>query len=147
LDVIRNRGAPLNKIITPSLIATSLDVATAADDPLIGTYISETRENFGSDDPGEFKIIITKPSEKYLFSLFHKEVSKGSIEAIPCDIEEEDYLSNRAPGRALALCVQDGHELSPLFSYAENGITVTRPYKKKYYARVGWAIRGFKKIT
>lgn len=136
----------MERAILLALIATSFNTATAAEDPMIGTFLSESRENFGSDDPGEFKIIITKPGDKYFFSLFHKGVAKGSIEAIPCDTKEEDYLKFRAPGQALTICKQDGKLVFPLFSYAENGITVTRPYKTKYYARVGWAIRGFRKL-
>ncbi len=152
--LFRTYGGLLKEIIlvVAALAATGTTAAIA--DPLIGTFVSESRENFGSDDPGEFRLEITKQSQNYRVQVFHKGAPKGGGELVPCDTKKEGYLNNRAPGPALALCNEDRGMQHPFFSYAENGITVTRPhgppetrvYKTKYYARMGWAIRGFKKI-
>jgi hypothetical protein len=146
-QTIKGRALMKSYLLLTVFLAFSTS-SMATSDPLIGEFLSENRENFGSDDPGEYKLVVSKLNEKYQVSLFHKGINKGSIEAFTCDIKQEDYLNNRAPGVAKVICKMDRtQQIWPLLSYAENGISVLgREYKTKYYARIGWAVRGFKKL-
>jgi len=140
------------------------------EDAFLGSYESETRENFGTDTYGEYKIDITSPGPgRYWAKLLRGSRLLVDREVFPCDVSEEPYLGFRPGGDAKVLCVA---HLDPFLSYAESGLNVPavdidlakvisgaasmpeRPTYKlvhrnaKYYARVNyaWAIYGFRKV-
>lgn len=137
-----------------------------AEDLFVGSYDSETRENFGRDTYGEFKIAISLlEPRKYVATVSRGSRLIGRSELTRCSESDEPYLANRPKGRAEVLCSQPG---MAFISFAENGIFVpavdmealskggasgANPpkfklvhRKAKYYARVGWGIFGFRKV-
>ena len=137
-----------------------------AEDLFVGSYESESRQNFGTDTYGEYKIEISAlGSGRYRASVSRGSQSLGKAEVFPCAVSDEPYLGNRPTGRAEVLCSKPG---LAFMSYAENGIIVPaldvtpvakdestrsgspqmKPIHRKarYYARVGWGIYGFRKI-
>jgi hypothetical protein len=144
-----------------------------AEDLFIGSFESETRENFGSSTPGEYRIEVALVSkDRYLATMFHRGHLLGKKELVTCPVKSEGYLSTRAPGRAEVLCFEEFH--SGAISYSENGIVVTvikpkysqnpglvaqeglkpgdpslfepRLYKAKYYAHIAGFFYGFRKV-
>lgn len=145
IRVLTNSSVLSTLILLSSLHCTS----AAATDLFLGKFASETRENFGSDNPGEYTLDVTAKGKNYVIAMSHNGVSKGSVEATPCNAADEGYLSDRPAGEARVLCRAGEVTPTPLLSYSENGIKITvtgKSYKTKYYARIGWAIRGFRKI-
>jgi len=150
----------------------------ASDESLfVGVFESETRENFGSDTQGEYRIeIVAVSKDKYTATIFHRGKELGRQELVSCPVESEDYFRNRAAGRAEVLCPSGGYGPPHGFiSYAENGINVaavkqryaknpelvqqdglkpgdpslfeSRHFKTKYYAHVQWFFYGFRKVS
>jgi hypothetical protein len=141
-----------------------------------GVFESETRENFGSDTPGEWRIEVVAPSSgKYLATLNRSDKLIGQQELVRCSEEKEGYLRSRPARRAEVLCADLGFGSSYAFlSYAENGIDVPavrqryidnpdlvkqeglnpgdpalfeiRHHSAKYYAHAQWAFYGFRKL-
>lgn len=137
-----------------------------ADKLFVGSYESETRENFGTDTYGEYKIEISAIGPgKYMATMSQGLRSLGRAEIFPCAAVNEPYLAGRPGGLGEVLCSRPG---TAFISYAENGIIVpafdmtpiakgeanpSKPptmknvhRKAKYYARAGWGIYGFRKI-
>jgi hypothetical protein len=127
-----------------------------------GTFESENRENFGTDNPGEYRMVVTAvTSQKYNIATYHNGTLQSQQQVSRCAEKDESYLSRRPPGRAEVLCATPGQGS---FAYAENGIDVqtfsARPkgspesneppklkrHKAKYYAHVGWAVYAFRKV-
>lgn len=152
--------------IASLVIALGAFGSAHAKDLFVGSYDSETRENFGRDTYGEFKIEISSLGpRKYLATVSQGSRSLGRAEVFPCAESAEPYLANRPKGRAEVLCSQSG---GAFISFAENGIIVPavdmdavakgqasssnpptfKPVHRraKYYARVGWGIYGFRKV-
>jgi len=136
--------------VAMSLVLLARAAIAAPPDLFVGKFVSETRQNFGSDNPGEYVIDVRKQGEKYVLSYSHKGTSMFSVEGVPCSPDNEAYLAERPPGEARTLCaVQDKNVPSPILSYSENGIKIPRigtAYKTQYYARIQWTIRGFRKV-
>jgi len=148
----------------------------AGEELFVGTFESETRENFGSSTPGEYRIeVVAVAGGKYEATTFHRGKVLGKQELIRCPVEREDYLRSRPPGRAEVLCSERGYGSPfPVLSYSENGIVVpaikekyarnpelvtqeglkpgdpslfeARRHKTQYYARVSWFMYGFRKV-
>jgi hypothetical protein len=133
------------------ILALVAHAAVAAPpDLFVGRFVSETRQNFGSDDPGEYVIDVRKQGEQYVLTFSHKGQGMFIVEAGPCNVDSESHLSQRPPGKARTLCdFQDRNYPLPVLSYSEGGIKVPRvgtSYKTQYYARIQWAILGFRKV-
>ncbi|WP_157354293.1 surface-adhesin E family protein [Aromatoleum toluclasticum] len=125
---------------------------TSFDELFVGTFASETRENFGADQFGKYVIEITKKDDGYSLSystdgrpLFTIDVQKCSEESL----KARYYHYYALPGELKALC---GPRKSVQMFYAQNGIKISEQgpvkeatYKTQYYANVQWAIYGFKK--
>lgn len=143
--------------------------AEGSRDLFVGVYESESRENFGTDTPGEYRIeIVALTSDRYMAKLLRGNRTLFHQEVFACDQSSESYLGGRPPGRAEVLCSKPGYGF---LSYSENGIVLMLPdvsatpvpkdpsgqramtplrakhHKTKYYARVdtAWAIYGFRK--
>jgi len=113
----------------------------AADEDLfVGVFESETRENFGSSTPGEWRIEVVAPSTgKYVATFYRSEALLGQFELVPCAEEKEGYFMNRPAGRAEVLCRDIGAgSFYAFLSYAENGINVPA-IKQKYIDNPGLA--------
>lgn len=147
-----------------------------AEDRFVGVFESESRENFGSSTPGEYRINIEPISAgKYMATMYHRETELWKQALITCPIESEAYLNRRPPGPAEVLCTEPKYGKPYGFiSYAENGISVRavkpkyaknpelvkqeglkpgdpalfelRHHKAKYYAHVTWFFYGFRKV-
>ena len=132
------------------LVLAARAAVAAPPDLFVGRFVSETRQNFGSDDPGEYVIDVQRQGEKYTLSYSHKGAKMFTREGVQCSPDSEGYLSERPPGEAKTLCnAQEKNHASPLLSYSENGIKIPRigtSYKTQYYARIQWAIRGFRRV-
>jgi len=105
------------------------------EDPFIGTFESESRANFGSGTPGEWRIevVYLRDRGKYEAALYRKGTLIGKNYLVYCSEDKEDYLRQRPPGHAEVLCADDGSKfLHGFLSYAENGINVT-VIKPKYF--------------
>jgi hypothetical protein len=150
--------------------------AVLAEDLFVGVFESETRANFGSDTPGEYRIEISLISEdKYFAKIYHRGKMLGEQKLIRCAVEGEDYFNARPAGHAEVLCEDRGYGTPHgVISYAENGIYVpavkakyvknpelvkqeglkpgdpslfeSRHHKAKYYAHVSWFFYGFRKV-
>lgn len=149
----------------------------SGEDLFLGVFESETRENFGTDTQGEYRIeVVSAPNNKYAATFYHRGKILFKAELVRCPVESEGYLKGRAPGRAEVLCF-DERSGSPygVLSYSENGIHVPvvkpkyaqnpelvkqeglqpgdpslfelRHWKAKYYARGQWFIYGFRKVS
>lgn len=126
---------------------------TPFDELFVGTFASETRENFGADQLGKYVIEIAKKDDGYSLTysmdgrpLFTVDVHKCSEESL----KARYYHSYALPGELKALC---GPLKSVQIFYAQNGIKISEQapvkeatYKTQYYANVQWAIYGFKKV-
>ena len=65
-----------------------------AEDLFVGSYDSETRENFGRDAYGEFKIEISSLGpHKYLATVSQGPRPLGRAEVFPCAESDEPYLA------------------------------------------------------
>jgi len=146
--------------------------SAGGDDLFLGVFESETRQNFGSDTPGEWRIQVVAPSKgKYVATLYRDGKLIGKQELVPCSEDKEGYLRSRPSGHAEVLCSDAG---GGFLSYVENGIYVpavkqkyienpglakqeglrpgdpsffeTRHHKAKYYAHAQWAFYGFRKV-
>jgi hypothetical protein len=148
-----------------------------AEDLFVGSFESETRENFGSSTPGEYRIeVVSASKDKYVATTYHRGKILGKQELVTCPVESEDYLNNRAPGRAEVLCSDKGYGTAHgVLSYSEKGIYVpavkpkyvknpelvkqeglkpgdpslfeSRHHKTKYYAHVQWFFYRFHKVS
>ena len=145
------------------------------DDLFVGVFESETRQNFGSDTPGEWRIEVIAPFKgKYVATLYRGGKLIGKQELVLCSEDKEGYLRSRPPGRAELLCSDTRGALAGVLAYVENGIYVpavkqkyienpdlakqeglkpgdpsffeTRHHKAKYYAHAQWAFYGFRKV-
>jgi hypothetical protein len=164
----------LSIIYLLALIATP--AAAAADDLFVGVFESETRENFGSDTPGEYRIeVIAKSKGEYSASIFQRGKLLEVKDLVPCPVESDDYLRSRGAGRAEVLCPRKSYgSFHGFLSYSENGINMVavkakyaedpslvkqeglkpgdpslfegRHHKAQYYAHVSWFVYGFRKI-
>ena len=154
-------------------LAVLTSTCLAADEKLfVGVFESETRENFGSSTPGEYRIeVIAIAMDKYAATIYHRGKVLVKQELVDCSEERKNHLSGRAPGRVEVLCsTQD----FPVLTYVENGLTVRavkpkyaknpqlakqeglepgdpnifelRHHKTKYYAQVQWFLYGFRKV-
>jgi hypothetical protein len=141
----------------------------------VGVFESETRANFGSDVPGEYRIQVAALSPgKYEAKIFQSGKLLGTKQLVSCPAEKDDYLRSRPLGHAESLCTDDYGSLHGFLSYSENGIIVravkkkyadspglvkqeglkpgapelfeARHHKAKYYAHVSWFVYGFRKI-
>ena len=151
--------------------------SAAADDLFVGVFKSETRENFGSDKFGAYRIEIAAAADgKYLATMYKDEMVLITLDLVKCPVDHEDYLNNRPPGRAQVLCPVESNRIAHGFiSFAENGISVTRVkekyvknpelvqkeelkpgdpslfeprhYTTQYYAHAQWAFYGFRKVS
>jgi hypothetical protein len=149
----------------------------SAEDLFVGVFESETRENFGSDTPGEYRIeVVAVADNKYEATTYHRGKSLGKQQLFLCPVDREDYFKARSPGRAEVLCFDmDYGAVLPVLSYSENGINVpavkpkyvknpelvkqeglkpgdpslfeARHYNARYYARVNWFFYGFRKVS
>jgi hypothetical protein len=153
----------------------------STNDIFVGTFESESRQNFGSDTLGEWRIQVVAPSKgKYVATIHRSGKLIEKRDLIPCSVSSEGYLDDRPSGPAKVICspAQNGSMSLPeipFLSYAENGIRVraikqkyvakpdlvaaeglkpgdsalfeTRHHKAKFYARVDWAIYGFRKVS
>jgi hypothetical protein len=165
------------RIVTAICLAVLTASSAWAEDLFIGAFESETRANFGSDTPGEYRIeVVAAAKDKYVATIYHRGKILGKQELIRCPAEREDYFRSRAPGRAEVLCSDRGYgSLHGVLSYSENGIHVaavkpkyvknpelvkqeglrpgdpslfeSRHHKAKYYAHVEWAFYGFRKVS
>jgi hypothetical protein len=161
-------------LICLAILTTS---SSWAEDLFVGVFESETRANFGSDTPGEYRIEVVAPSkEKYVATIYHRDKLMGKQELIPCPVEREAYFLNRAPGHAAVLCADQGKgAMDGVLSYSENGIYVPavkakyasnpelmkqeglkpgdpalfeiRQHKARYYAHIQWFFYAFRKIS
>jgi hypothetical protein len=154
------------------LVATR---SNAAGDLFVGVFDSETRANFGSDVPGEYRILVIALSPgNYEAKTFRNGELLGTNHLVSCPAEKDGYLRSRPPGRAESLCTDDYGSLLAFLSYSENGITVpavkkkyadspdlvkqeglkpgapelfeARHHKAKYYGHVSWFVYGFRKV-
>lgn len=137
-------------LVTLPLLGCASQSFGTSSDFFVGKFVSETRENFGSNDPGEYVIDVRKEGEKYVLSYSHKGRGMFTVEGFACSPDLESYLVDHPPGEAHLLCFDQGKGyMMPLFAYSENGIKVPMlgaVYKTQYYAHVQWFIRGFRKI-
>jgi hypothetical protein len=175
---IRLQGRQVSVRTVMAVVAAMLATTTAlADDLFVGTFESETRANFGSDTPGEYRIEIAAPRDgQYLTTMYRRGKQIGQGKLTKCSVDSEGYLANRPPGRAEVLChdVPNGPTQS-FISYSENGIVVQvvkpkyvenrdlvaqdglkpgdpllfepRHHKTQYYAHVPWLFYGFRKVS
>ena len=164
------------RVLLLTCLIYSVAASASAEDLFVGTYESETRENFGSDTPGEYRIeVVATAGGKYEATTIHRGKTLGKRVLFPCPVDKEGYLSSRLPGRAEVLCTDMGYgAIFPVLSYAENGIGVpalkskyianpalveqeglkpgdpalfeARYYKAKYYGHVTWYCYGFRKV-
>jgi hypothetical protein len=164
------------RLILMSLISTARISSASADELFIGTFESETRENFGSGTAGEYRIDVAATSERtYEATLYRRGKLLGKVALVPCPVAQEQYLINRPPGRAEVLCNKWAlGSLGPFLSYSENGISALqlkdkylrnpelvkaeglepgdpalferKHYSANYYARVQAYCYGFRKI-
>jgi hypothetical protein len=146
------------------------------EDLFIGVFESETRENFGSDNQGEYRIeVAPAANDKYAATFYYRGKILERQELLRCPVESLDYFRGRAPGRAEVLCSDSGYgKLFAVLAYSENGVHVPaikskyiknselvkqeglqpgdpalfemRHHKAKYYAHVQWFFYGFRKI-
>lgn len=152
--------------------AFSTVCSAEGDDIFVGVFESETRQNFGSEMPGEWRIEVVAPSKgKYVATLYRSGQLLRTEELFHCSEKNEGYLRDRPPGRVEVLCSDKG---GAFLSYVENGIYVkavkqkyaenldlakqeglkpgdpsifeTRHHKAKYYAHAQWAFYGFRKV-
>src|SRR4051812_23227607 len=87
------------------LIATQ---SNAAGDLFVGVFESETRANFGSDVPGEYRIQVAALSPgKYEAKIFQSGKLLGTKQLVSCPAEKDDYLRSRPLGHAESLCTDD----------------------------------------
>lgn len=132
------------------LVLISHAAVAAPPEVFVGRFVSETRQNLGSDDPGEYVIDVRRQGERYVLSFWHKDAGMFSVDAVPCSTDKESYLTERPPGLARTLCASQGTTYPlTILSYSENGIKIPRigtAYKTQYYARIHWTIRGFRKV-
>jgi hypothetical protein len=120
--------------------------AARANDVLVGKFVSESRANFGTDNPGEHQIEITRKGSKYALSMSMAGGAPIQIEVSPCSSSNEQYLQGHPPGETRVLCDSGG---GPVFTYSQGGIkspVAEKFFKAQYYARVGWGMYGFRKI-
>jgi len=118
----------------PICFAALVSACSAPDgDPFPGVFESETRENFGSGTPGEWRIEVVSSSQgKYTATLYYNDMPREVTELVPCSEDKEDYLRGRPAGRAQVLCYEDriGGALHGFISYVENGIYVPAVRRK-----------------
>lgn len=160
---------PMQKIAFALFTGISLAViaplsSAGAADLFVGAFESEARANFGTDNPGEYRIeVAALGSERYSITLFRAGGQQRRGEVFSCPVSSEGYLARRPSGRAEVLCAAPR---SPVMFYSENGIEVPtfEPWAKgapaanpssvpkmklhrtKFYAHVGMAVYGFKKV-
>jgi hypothetical protein len=140
-----------------TILASCLTILVTAcsssvdEDPFIGTFESESRANFGTDTPGEWRIEVVYLSKmgKYEATLYRRGTLIGKNLLVYCSEDKENYLRNRPPGHAEVLCEDDKLKFFHGFlSYAKNGIYVgSRHYSAKYYAHAQWGFYGFRKVS
>jgi hypothetical protein len=129
----------MKKSLVRALIAVPLIVigpsSGAADNLFVGAFESETRANFGSDIPGEYRLqVVALSSGTYEAKIFRLGKLLETKKLVSCSADNDDYLSKRPPGRAESLCMVEYSSMLngfPFLSYSENGIIV-RTLKKKY---------------
>jgi hypothetical protein len=84
--------------------------SASGEDLFVGVFESETRENFGSDTPGEYRIeVVAAADNKYEATTYHRGKSLGKQQLLRCPVDREDYFRNRSPGRAEVLCSDKGY--------------------------------------
>jgi len=151
-------GSPAEAALKYACSQAGITVETIAaantpfDELFIGTFASETRENFGADQLGKYVIEIAKKDDGYSLTystngqpLFTVDVHKCSEESL----NVRYYHSYALPGELKALC---GPLKSVQIFYAQNGIKISEQtsaietiYKTQFYANVQSAVYGFKK--
>jgi hypothetical protein len=163
------------RILTAVSLMVIGPMSSAADDLFVGVFESETRANFGSDIPGEYRLQVAAISSgKYEAKIFRRGELLGTKKLVSCSADKDAYLNARPPGRAESLCTDDHGMLNGFLSYSENGISVpavkqkyvdspdlveqeglkpgapelfeVRHHKAKYYAHVSWFVYGFRKV-
>jgi hypothetical protein len=162
-------------VLTTISFAVMATTSSAAEELFVGVFESESRANFGSDVPGEYRLeVIALSSGKYEAKVFRRGKLLGTKQLVSCPAEKDEYLRARPPGRAESLCTDDYGLFHGFLSYSENGITVPAVKKKyvdspelvkqeglepgapelfearhhaaKYYAHVSWFVYGFRKV-
>lgn len=169
--------AQLRTCIAIWIAILTLACSTSAENLFVGTFESETRENFGSDTPGEYRIeVVATSNGKYLATFYYRDTKFGERELVSCPVESLDYFRNRPAGRAEVLCSEnDIGVLHGVLGYSENGIYVAgvkqkyvrnpelvrqeglkpgdpslferRHHKARYYAHIKWVFYGFRKAS
>ena len=122
-------------------------------DLFTGTYVSESKENFGANEPGKIVIEVAKIEGGYTLTYSTGDKKLFTVDVEKCsekNLKIEYYHSFAQPGEMQALCLKERSK-SVQFFYAENGIQLPermggKIYKTKYYSDVQWSIYGFKKI-
>jgi len=161
------------RIVIAICLAGLAPTCLASDENLfVGVFESETRENFGSDTPGEYRIeVVAIVKDRYTSTIYRRGKILVKQELVGCSEERKNHLSGRAPGRVEVLCSTKDF---PVLTYAENGISVRavkpkyaknpqlakqeglkpgdpnifelRHHKTKYYAQIQWSFYGFRKV-
>ncbi|HZO52292.1 MAG TPA: hypothetical protein VFB63_06230 [Bryobacteraceae bacterium] len=165
------------RIVLAICLAVLTTSSCWAQDLFVGVFESESRANFGTSTPGEYRIeIVPAPNGNYVATIYQRGKRLGHQELITCPVESEAYLRNRPAGRAEVLCRSNSYG-KPLgfISFSENGIYITdvkpkyaknpdlveqeglkpgdpslfesRHHTARYYANVGAFIFGFRKVS
>lgn len=165
-------GRSLMQAVIAFVFAGVSTVCSAGgDDLFVGVFESETRQNFGSDTPGEWRIeVVASSTGKYVATIYRSDKLLGKRELVACSEDKEGYLRTRPPGRAKVLCSDGGGFLS----YVENGVYIPavkrkyienpdlmkqdgikpgdsslfemRHHQARYYAHAQWAFYAFRKV-
>lgn len=151
-------------------LGLAVSAGAHADDLFVGVFESETRANYGSDIPGEYRIEVTRTDDGKYRAVFSRLGKQGDVKImVPCPLELDAYRPRRPAGRGETLCHErkPGH-LFPAMTYSENGLNLPtmklkgpvpkgvelkesdlieeRHHQAKYYASVSWYFYAFRKV-
>lgn len=121
-------------------------------DRFSGTFLSESRDRFGTSKPGEVRIEITRDGSAYYMNYFRDGKQLFATQAEECDPREypiigDDWIDETVSG----LCTPTGH-VQMIFT--KRGLTVPEPmnpsrrrtFKSHYYSHVQWSFYAFRKV-
>ena len=120
-------------------------------DRFSGRYLSESRDQFGTDTLGEVRIEIVRDGATYLLSYFRNEKPLFTTQAEECDPRRNPtgrFAGNDwTDANVTALCTPAGHVQ---VLYTDRGLTVPhrqRHFQSRYYSHVQWSFYAFRKIN
>ena len=117
-----------------------------AKDKFSGVYVSESRENYGTEIPGDVRIEVTREEYTYLLKYFIKGKPLFETQAEECDPKKFSVGNVWPKATAAALCTPGGH--IQIFHTEDDVIVpmVGTQVRAGYFSHVQWNLYAFRKV-